>query len=204
MTEYKQKQIFQNKSQISRKTTKRKFVNFFCDIIIFHFKTNNLNFFSNSKIKTTMEEDNNPISNDDTDISVDFSDEMDIGVENGRESISRKRNPFTTDDEEEDESDIDVGSQEFSMTGVQAAVPIESQKDRKDRRHKSRSARHGRKAKRVGQDWKFHELVRKAKDEEAKDDGVPDLDPFDIEENQQTVNVGNQPDIDLPDRSKFS
>ena len=196
MTEYKQKQIFQNKSEISRKTTKRKFVNFFCDIIIFHFKTNNLNFFSNSKIKTTMEEDNNQISNDDTDISVDFNDEMDVG----QESISRKRNPFTETDDEEDESDIDVGSQEFSMTGAQAPVPIETQKDRKDRRHKSRSARHGRKAKRVGQDWKFHELVRKAKDEEAKDDGVPDLDPFDVDENP--VNDGIQPDIELPDRSK--
>ena len=143
-----------------------------------------------------MEEENST-PNDDTDISVEFNDEMDIG----QESNSSNRNPFIETDDEE--SDIDVGSQEFSMTGAQAPVPIETQKDRKDRRHKSRSARHGRKAKRVGQDWKFHELVRKAKDEEAKDDGVPDLDPFDIEENQQTVNVGNQPDVDLPDRSKF-
>ena len=142
-----------------------------------------------------MEDDN-----DDTDISVDFNDDMDIGIENGQDLISRNRNPFTESDEE---SDIDVGSQEFSMTGAQAPTPTETQKDRKDRRHKSRSARHGRKAKRVGQDWKYHELVRKAKDEEARDDGVPDLEAFDVDENEQTVNAGIQPDIDLPSRSKF-
>ena len=136
-----------------------------------------------------MEDDN-----DDTDISVDFND-TDINVEN-----VERRNPFIESDEQE--SDIDIGSQEFSsqVAIVEVEIEPEPQKKRKDRRHKGRTARHGKKAKRVGQDWKHHELVRKAKDEEAKDDGVPDLDPFDVDENP--VNDGIQPDIELPDRSK--
>ena len=111
---------------------------------------------------------------------------------------------------EESDTDINVGSQE--------AVAVEPAKVEvaKSRKKKPLNRSHGHKAKRVGQDWQLNKMLSKAKaeakaDAEAADFDIPDIQPFDDNEDAPNQNVENQakvdnkikPDIELPDQSKI-
>ena len=139
-----------------------------------------------------MEQDNNPTSNEDTDISVgsneiditdaqelfaqndqntsnnDGENDINMEIQDGQELIAQDQNS-SSDDEE---ADVYVGPQEQADPGVplQGAMPFEylslQPKKRKARKRKSRGVRHGAKVKKRGQDWLLWKMNAKAKAEE--------------------------------------
>ena len=111
---------------------------------------------------------------------------------------------------EESDTDINVGSQE-AVAVEPAQVEVA-----KSRKKKPLNRSHGHKAKRVGQDWQLNKMLSKAKAEakaeaEAAEIDIPDIQPFDDNEDapnqnvetQQNVNDKIKPDVELPDQSKI-
>ena len=156
-----------------------------------------------------MEQDN-PTSNEDTDISVgsneieitvaqeliaqndqnDRENDINMEIQDGQELIAQDQNS-SSDDEE---ADVYVGAQEQADPGVplQGAMPFEylslQPKKRKARKRKSRGVRHGAKVKKSGQNWLLWKMNAKAKaEEEAREEAeareIPELQPFSDDEN---------------------